>query len=139
MQDQKHSPDSQLQHIPLWKLTNVLLSVNNFHNFTSETMVIEPWFNKRQQSTDLCGTIHRWTPPWWGLHVCSTLKTVSPLTQISPRGMLARASYPISGTYFRHISTFGTGEPKVPNMDNSFGNKANVPAQVSVSPTFRSK
>lgn len=55
---------------------------------------------------------------------------------ISPRGVLERASYPISGTDSRHTSTFGTGGPTVPSMLISFGSETNVPAQVSVRPTL---
>ena len=60
----------------------------------------------------------------------------SPLTHISPRGVVERASYPISGTDSRQTSTFGTGGPTVPNIESSLGNETKVPAQVSVKPTL---
>jgi len=54
--------------------------------------------------------------------------------QISPRAVLARASYSISGTDSRRISTFGTGGPTVPSIPSSSGSETKVPAQLSVRP-----
>lgn len=62
---------------------------------------------------------------------------VSPLMHTSPRGLLERASYPISGTDSRQTSTLGTGGPTVPSMSCSPGTETNVPAQVSVKPTSK--
>lgn len=43
--------------------------------------------------------------------------------QISPPGMLEKASYPILGTDPRHTSTFGAGGPTVPSIEKSFGKR----------------
>lgn len=53
---------------------------------------------------------------------------------ISPRGVLERASYSISGTDSRRTSTIGNGGPTVPTIVTSSGLATNDPAHVSVKP-----